>query len=203
MKRLVYFIFISFIIISSVLSDTISINVDTTNITVDSAVTVDTVLFNIQGQLSNTIQVTDSTNFERRLIQTPTKALLKSMLIPGWGQFGNKKPFKALLFAGMDTWMILSAVHHGKKADDLFNQFESTDDLDLRRQYYSMYLSSKDKRNKFTWFAVIISFISMFDAYVDAHLSGYPEVDSNTDAFSLDIIQDNNSGPLVQLSYHF
>jgi len=196
MKLLVYFIFILFFIISSVLSDTTNVNID--SFTVD-----DTVLFDIQGQLSNTLDVTDSVNFEKRLIQTPTKALLKSMLIPGWGQFGNKKPFKALLFAGMDTWMILSAVHHGKKASDLFNQFESTDDLELRRQYYNMYLGRKDQRNKFTWFAVIISFVSMFDAYVDAHLSGYPEVDSNADAVTMDIVPDNNRGAIIQFAIHF
>jgi hypothetical protein len=176
---------------------------DTTSVAVDSVVVVDTMLFDIQEQLSNTSNVTDSSNFEKRLIQTPTKALFKSMVIPGWGQFGNKKPFKALIFAGMDAWMILSAVHHGKKANDLFDQFESTDDLDLRRQYYSMYLSRKDQRNKFTWFAVIISFVSMFDAYVDAHLSGYPEVEDNIKGVTMEIIPDNINGTLIQFSYHF
>jgi hypothetical protein len=170
---------------------------------IDSVTAVDTMLFNIQSQLSNTSNVTDTSDFEKRLIQTPTKALFKSMLIPGWGQFGNKKPLKALIFAGMDAWMILSAIHHGKKANDLFNQFESTDDSDLRNQYYSMYLSRKDQRNKFTWFAVIISFFSMFDAYVDAHLSGYPELENNVEGVTMDIIPDNSNGAQIQLSYHF
>lgn len=196
MKILIFIIFIQLLVAYSV-------SADSTSVAFDSVTVIDTMLFDIQEQLSNTSSVTDSSDFEKRLIQSPTKALFKSMIIPGWGQFGNKKPFKALIFAGMDAWMILSAVHHGKKASDLFDQFESSDDLDLRRQYYSMYLSRKDQRNKFTWFAVIISFVSMFDAYVDAHLSGYPEVEENRESITMDIVPDNSNGALIQLSYHF
>ena len=38
-----------------------------------------------------------------------------------------------------------------------------------RNEYYDLYQDRKDERNKFTWFAVITAFVSMFDAYVDAH----------------------------------
>ena len=36
-------------------------------------------------------------------------------------------------------------------------------------------MNRKDSRNKYTWFVFIVSFLSMFDAYVDAHLSGFPD----------------------------
>lgn len=196
MKRSIFVIFLVLFSTGNVLSDT-------TSVAIDSISSRDTVLFDIQNQLKNTLPATDSSDFEKRLLQSPTKALFKSMIIPGWGQFGNKKAFKALIFAGMDTWMILSAVHHGKKASDLYDRFESADDIELRQQYYSMYLSRKDQRNKFTWFAVIISFVSMFDAYVDAHLSGYPELESNQDEFTMDIVPDDNSGAKLMVAYRF
>lgn len=196
MIRLIYALLLTLFIAGTTLSDS-------TDVFIDSVTAIDTVLFDIQGQLDKTLPATDSSNYEKRLIQSPTKALFKSMLIPGWGQFGNKKTFKALIFAGIDTWIILSAVHHGKKAADLYDQFESAEDIGLRQEYYGMYLSRKDQRNKFTWFAVITSFVSMFDAYVDAHLSGYPELETNQDAISMDIVPVENNGAKLQFSYRF
>ena len=135
----------------------------------------DTTLFHIGSQLQGTSSVTDSTNYEQQLSQNPTKALFKSMLIPGWGQYGNKKKFKALVYLSFDIWMISKALDHKKKANDLWDKFQSFDDVASRNTYHALYNSERNRRNKYTWYAVITSFISMFDAYVDAHLSGFPK----------------------------
>ncbi|UCD64453.1 MAG: hypothetical protein JSW34_03195 [Candidatus Zixiibacteriota bacterium] len=141
----------------------------------DSSVAVDTLLFDDTGLLEGTNPATSPINFEERLTQNPTGALFKSMLIPGWGQLGNRKYFKAVLFAGLDAWFIGSAIHYGQQASDFREQFDASTDPTARNEFYDLYLDRKDERNKFTWFAVIITFVSMFDAYADAHLSGYPK----------------------------
>ena len=140
---------------------------------------VDTTLFDNKGELLSFTPVTDSVNYEQHLSQNPTKALFKSALIPGWGQLGNGSIIKAVIFAGMDATMIAAAIHHGRKASDYKRQFEEAEDLELRRAYYELYLDRKDNRNAYTWYAVIVTFLSMFDAYVDAHLSGFPERDQS------------------------
>ncbi len=148
---------------------------------VDTTQVVDTVLYDGKGLLVDANPVTSDIDFEKRLSQNPTAGLFKSMVIPGWGQLGNRRYVKAAIYAGLDAWFIGAAVHFGKQASDFREKYDDATDLDLRRDYYSLYLDRKDERNKYTWFAVIVTFISMFDAYVDAHLSGYPEKPKQSD----------------------
>ncbi len=142
---------------------------------VDSNLTNDTVIYKPVGFESSALAVSDSIDYEKRLIQNPTKALLKSMLVPGLGQLGNRKYLKAAVVAGMQAWLISSAIDHGRKASDFKNKFEMSLDTTERLIFYDNFLDSKDQRNKFTWFAVIVTFVSMFDAFADAHLSGFPK----------------------------
>lgn len=161
----------------------------------------DTTLFQDTLLLTGTSPITDSTNFEKRLLQNPTKALFKSMVVPGWGQFGNKRKFKALLFFSFDVWMISKALDHKKKAQDLWDIYDSFDDVATRNKYYDLYTIERNNRNKFTWYAVITSFFAMFDAYVDAHLSGFPK--EKEQKFSLDFTPSESSGAFVSLSIRF
>lgn len=153
--------------------------VDTSAADADSSFLVDTILYQQSQSLAAFRPVTNPENFEKQLYQRPTVALFKSMAVPGLGQFGNRRYVKAVLFFGLDAWLVGSAIHYGRQAADFRNQFESiTDTTEAARRdrndYYFLYEDRKDERNKFTWFAVIVTFISMFDAYVDAHLSGFP-----------------------------
>jgi len=143
--------------------------------TADTAVApADTVIYDMQTELTRFAPATDSTDFERHLTQNPTVALFKSMVIPGWGQWGNRKYVKAILFAGVDAWLIASAINYGRKASDFYDKYQAATDVTVRNAYYDDYTNRRSSRNKYTWFAVIVSFVSMFDAYVDAHLSGFP-----------------------------
>ena len=76
---------------------------------VDSNLTNDTVIYKPTGFVSSALAVSDSIDYEKRLVQNPTKALFKSMLVPGLGQFGNRKYFKAAVVVGLQAWLISSA----------------------------------------------------------------------------------------------
>lgn len=147
---------------------------------IDSAFSADTVLFQQEDLLGSTSPVTNMQNFERRLHQNPTAGLFKSMLIPGLGQIGNKKYLKAGVFLALDAWFVGSAIHYGQQAAEFREGYEGATSLEMRNEYYDLYLDRKDQRNKFTWFAVIVAFVSMFDAYADAHLSGYPRLEDSS-----------------------
>ncbi|HPC12215.1 MAG TPA: DUF5683 domain-containing protein [candidate division Zixibacteria bacterium] len=137
----------------------------------------DTVRYLRTSDLDRFLPSTDSVDLERRLSQNPMVALFKSMLVPGWGQFGNGAYVKAILFFGLDAWLVSSAIDHGRKASDYFDSYQSAADVTDRNLWYDRYDDERSRRNKYTWFAVIVSFVSMFDAYVDAHFSGFPDAD--------------------------
>lgn len=176
-----------------------SFSVDTVSI---DTLSVDTVLY-LPGQFLTPYRaVTDPENLENNLSQDPTVALIKSVFIPGLGQLGNRRYIKAVIFMGLDAWLVGSAIHYGRQASDFRDLFEKSTDIADRNDYYDLYQDRKDERNKFTWFAVIATFISMFDAYVDAHLSGFPKkVDEGEVSFNLEPSFEGEVAVYVSISF--
>ena len=175
---------------------------DSTQVDTAQVVPVDTIIYVPTYETHPAARVTNFVNLEEHLNQNPTIALFKSMLVPGWGQFGNKKYVKGAVVVGLQTWFISSAVKYGKQASDakaLFDQ-ANTDSQRLAR-FYDWDKKRKD-RNKYIWFSGIVVFLSMFDAYVDAHLSGSPTDDRN-DKFGFEIAPKTNGGVAASVSYNF
>ena len=162
----------------------------------------DTVLYTPVVNVTEANSVGNPVNYEERLTQSPTIGLLKSAVVPGWGQIGNKRYVKAGLFAGLQAWFVLSAVHYGADAADYRSLWEGATDPTTRNEYYGLYQDHRDDRNKFTWFAVINSFVAMFDAFVDAHLSGSPDSRTEND-LSFDLVPRSGHGVQAVLSYSF
>ena len=126
------------------------------------------------------------------------------MLVPGLGQVGNRKYFKAAVVVGLQAWLISSAIDHGKDASDFKDKFEMSSDTSQRLILYDNFLDSKDQRNKFTWFAVIVTFVSMFDAFADAHLSGFPkDKKPGEDKLSLNIRPLDKNGLYASVAVSF
>jgi hypothetical protein len=133
----------------------------------------DTILF-IPPLFKGEMAVSDSTNLEERLIQNPTKALFKSLVVPGWGQLGNGRVKKAIIFAGLQGWCIGATIHYGSAASNFKKEYTSAVSVTTRNQYYSLYKDRRQERNKYIFFLGLTTLVSVFDAYVDAHLSGSP-----------------------------
>lgn len=171
---------------------------------VDTSVTQDTILY-VPQELGNvSLGVTDSVDYEKKLYQNPTLALFKSMLVPGLGQIGNRQYIKAGVIIGLQSWLISSAIKHGREASDWRRQFNASDSIGERNLLYENYLDSKDQRNKFTWFAVIVTFVSMFDAFSDAHLSGFPkDPEEHTQNINLKIKPSLGKGWDARITYSF
>ena len=163
---------------------------------------VDTSYYVPREAVSNAGQVSNPINFEEHLTQQPTAALFKSMLVPGWGQLGNRKYIKAGVVIGLEAWLISNAIHFGRLASEERSCFEAETDPLLKDIYYVKYQDQKDVRNKYRWFAGIVIFASMFDAYVDAHLSGAPDQLKGRD-LDFDIEPDLKGGFSASLSLSF
>lgn len=168
----------------------------------DSAQQTDTIVFVPQMERHAAGDVSNAVNLEKHLIQSPTGALFKSMLVPGLGQMGNRRWFKAGLFATLEVWFAVEAIKYGRQAHSLKAQFESETDLATRRAIHLTYDNRRSDRNKYIWFFGLTTFVSMFDAYVDAHLSGSP-TNKRNDQFSLGFVHDPECGGRAQLAFRF
>jgi hypothetical protein len=109
------------------------------------------------------------TTLERK---SPTGALLRSVAIPGWGQFYNRKYFKSVVVFGAETTFItLAAIEWGRMNKHKKN-FENPNHPD-RFWEFEQFEFYEDQRNLYLWVTAGIIFLSMFDAYVDAHLYNF------------------------------
>ena len=93
--------------------------------------------------------------------KSPRGAMLRSIFIPGWGQFYNGKWFKGLIIAGAEVGLIANAV--------IQNQYAVQSKTELERAFYV------DNRNLSFWWLAGVILYSALDAYVDAHLSTFDE----------------------------
>ncbi len=92
--------------------------------------------------------VLSSTGIDSTEVKNPAFAW-KCGLIPGMGQIYNGDYLKSGLFLSMGTYAV------------------------IKREKYKE-LNQLGKRNTYTWWAYGLYFLSILDAYVDAHLSTFP-----------------------------
>lgn len=124
--------------------------------------------------------------------RSPMGALLRSVAVPGWGQFYNHKYIKSGIVFGAETFFIVKSVQWWSKAEDQYKKAQSAQS----GREFNIYLDYRDRRNDFLWLTGLAVFLSMFDAYVDAHLSGF-DVDLTPD------FQDKSPSAMLRLSYSF
>ena len=117
---------------------------------------------------------------------SPTAALFKSLLVPGLGQISNKKYIKAGIIIGLESTLIGTVVHYANKTSDAKRRFDNNTDPDFNPVLFKAFDDAKDKRNYYSWLLGTLIFISMFDAYVDAHLANFPKYEKK---ISFDIRQ--------------
>jgi uncharacterized protein DUF5683 len=129
----------------------------------------------------------------------PTIALLKSIAVPGWGQISNGKYIKAGIVIALETTLIGTYIHYWNKTEDARDTFENAA-LDDKSRLYREFDDAKDQRNRFAWFCATTIFVSMFDAYVDAHLANFPR---SKETLSFNIAPTPDEAIRVSLAYNF
>jgi hypothetical protein len=102
-----------------------------------------------------------STAQDSIVAKNPKGAMLRSMVVPGWGQFYNRKWFKGVIIAGTEVGLVGNAV--------ILNQWAKESVTDDERLYYV------DNRNLSFWVLGAVILYSMADAYVDAALFNFDE----------------------------
>lgn len=92
---------------------------------------------------------------------SPRSVMLRSLVVPGWGQYYNRQYFKAALVFSAEVGLIATSIYWSQKA-------KGTNDADLILFY-------ENNRNTANWFLLGTVLLSMLDAYVDASLADFDE----------------------------
>lgn len=120
--------------------------------------------------------------------KSPWGAVLRSAIIPGWGQFYNESYFKIPIIWGLGFWLGYEwkhnndlYVHYRERYIQTSNEFDRTN-----RTFY------RDQRDLITVYMIITYIANLVDAYVDANLFDF-DVSENT----------FTQTPMLNLKVHF
>lgn len=116
------------------------------------------------------------------LSKSPSGALIRSIAVPGWGQLYVDRPYKALVFFGVNVGMVYGAVFQHVQFLDYVDKADSVtpDDPDdpqsveqarrLSEFYEDTANFYRDDRNRLIWWSAGVILLASLDAYVEAHL---------------------------------
>ena len=98
--------------------------------------------------------------------KSPWGAVLRSAVLPGFGQFYNESYWKIPVIWGTGALLISGWVYNNNLYNDNKDLFISTGQslYQYRRDFY------RNERDNFTIYLVVLYVLNILDAYVDAHL---------------------------------
>jgi len=134
---------------------------------------------------------------------SPTVTMFKSVAFPGWGQWCNRKYLKAGIVFAIEAYFLGKYIHYARKASDWRDRWQAVPDSNTNEQSaaFNQYAEYRDSRNSNLWGVVVPVFLSMFDAYVDAHLRDFPPPVAGQTTVSWKSTPGN--GASLALTYHF
>jgi len=130
------------------------------------------ILFSLSlyAQQDSTVSVDTSSSSQQFVMKkSPWGAVLRSAVIPGWGQIYTESYWKVPVIWGVMGWFTYAWVDNNNKYIDyknLYIQYGDNPNYDYKRarDFY------RDQRDQFAIYFVLTYFLNLVDAYVDAHL---------------------------------
>jgi hypothetical protein len=110
------------------------------------------------------------------VLDEPRYVMLRSLLVPGWGQLHNRAWLKAALVAGGEAWFLSDIVADSRKLKDLDAELAAADragDYDARNAVVERYNARLDHQVGREWLLGGVLVYSLIDAYVDAHFVNF------------------------------
>ncbi|MCB0746731.1 MAG: hypothetical protein KDC90_04640 [Ignavibacteriae bacterium] len=104
--------------------------------------------------------------------KSPMGAMLRSAVLPGWGQFYNESYWKIPIVWGISAWFAYNWIEQNdsyKYYQDLYN-ISLTETSNGNSDYKSLRDFYRDDRDLFGIYLGLTYFLNLIDAYVDAHL---------------------------------
>lgn len=96
--------------------------------------------------------------------KSPWGAVVRSAIIPGWGQIYNESYLKAPVIWGISSWLVFNWFQSN-------NQYNNYKKISLNNPLYIPQRDIfRDQRDLFVIYMGITYLLNLVDAYVDAHL---------------------------------
>ncbi len=108
---------------------------------------------------ANGLQISGEPVSAKLVKKSPKAAMIRSLIIPGWGQFYNGKWFKGIIIGGTEIGLITDAIIQNQLA------VRATDRLE--KEFY------QENRSLAIWWLGAAILYSITDAFVDAHLHDF------------------------------
>lgn len=99
----------------------------------------------------------------------PGTALLRSAVLPGWGQFYNDQPVKGIAMGAAELGLLGWLVWEHVEAEEARMDFQESGDPDDEARWES----HRQARLDLIWLTSAAWLYGMLDAYVDAHLYAF------------------------------
>ncbi len=105
----------------------------------------------------------------------PRFVMLRSAVVPGWGQAYNHAWLKAVAVAGLETWLLSALVHDNNVLNDIQAQLDTTPSTEgvLRNDLATAYNARLDQFVNRQWLLGGLLTYALVDAYVDAHFRNF------------------------------
>lgn len=104
----------------------------------------------------------------------PFKVMLRSAVLPGWGQAYNGKYWKTAIVVGGEGLLIYKAFQELGKENDAVDLLST---LEPGTPEYEAAAEAKDRhynlKVNYIWWTIAVHLLQMADAYVDAHLADF------------------------------
>lgn len=120
-----------------------------------------------------------SANEPTPLEKSPTGAVLRSLVLPGWGQYYNEDYWKVPISLGSAAFFTYQIFDYQQQCSDAENELNLLEDDDPNVSLYQRRVDFySDKRDEAALYLGVVYVISALDAYVGAHLSSFDVDDS-------------------------
>ena len=135
------------------------------------------------------LSLSDTTKFLMQ--KSAWGSVLRSAIIPGFGQFYNESYWKVPIFWGVLGYLGYQWNTNNKSYKtykDLFNGSLTVESPKGNTSYYSKTEFYRDQRDMFAVFIGLTYFLNLIDAYVDAHLFDFDvEADAGTKSYQVSL----------------
>ncbi len=127
------------------------------------------IIFMIFLLLTNSFFAEKKKQANKKDSKSPTKALIMGVLVPGSGDFYNKKYVKGSIFFGLGLFFAYKSYNYYNKQKEYYDDYLETES----REKYRLYEKNYDNMEKYMYFYLLNLTISTIDGVVESYLSDW------------------------------
>jgi len=102
---------------------------------------------------------------EQNSSRTKLTSLHKSLLVPGWGQFAEKRYVEGIVLLSAEIFAVCSAFSHNSKGNRYYGQYKDAGNVDDAVMFRKLTEEHDTKRNQYLLVAAGIWAVNLIDIY--------------------------------------